>query len=85
MFSIPSISKILVFLAIIALVWVGFRLIGRLDQARKQEARRQKDGGRVRGASRQRPEVEETVRCRVCGAFVAARGATSCGRADCPY
>lgn len=85
MFSIPSFSKILVFLAIIALVWVGFRLVGRLDQARKQEARRQKDGGRVRGAGRQRPEVEETVRCRVCGAFVAARGATSCGRADCPY
>jgi len=85
MFSIPSLSKILVLVAIIALVWFGFRFIGRLDQARKQEVRRQKQGGRAADATRQHAGVEETVRCRVCGAFVAARGATSCGRADCPY
>lgn len=85
MFSIPSFSKILVLVAIIAIVWYGFRLVGRLDQARKQETRRHKQGGRAQDATRQHPGVEETVRCRVCGAFVAARGATSCGRADCPY
>lgn len=84
MFSIPSFSKILVFVAIIALVWFGFRLIGRLDQARKQEVRKAARGA-ASGAKTQRPTVEETVRCRVCDAFVAARGATSCGRADCPY
>ncbi len=80
MFSLPSLSKILVFAAIIAIVWFGFRVIGRLDKARQQAARKP-----AAERARPRPAVEETVRCRVCDAFVAARGATSCGRADCPY
>lgn len=80
MFSLPSLSKILVFVAIIAIVWFGFRLIGRLDKARQQAARKP-----APERAKPRPSVEETVRCRVCDAFVAARGATSCGRADCPY
>jgi uncharacterized protein len=84
MFSIPSLGKILVFVAVIALVWIGFRLVGRLDQARKQQMRTAARG-QTEGGKKQRPAVEETVRCRVCDAFVAARGATSCGRADCPY
>jgi uncharacterized protein len=80
MFSIPSIGKILVFVAIIALVWFGFRLIGRLDKARQQTARKAApERGKASSA------VEETVRCPVCDAFVAARGATNCGRAGCPY
>lgn len=81
MFSIPSLSKLLVLVAIIAVVWFGFRLISRLDQARKQQApaRRPSGGGRARQG------VEETVQCPVCSAYVAARGAGSCGRADCPY
>lgn len=80
MFSIPSFSKLLVLAIIVAAVWFGFRLIGRLDKARK-EAARQPQGVKAKA----RPSVEETVRCRVCDAFVPARGATSCGRADCPY
>ena len=85
MFSVPSLSKILVFAAIIAIVWFGFRLIGRLDKARQQAAGKPGPGNPARGRAKPRPAVEETVRCRVCDAFVAARGATSCGRADCPY
>ncbi len=82
MFSIPSFSKLLVLVVIVAAVWIGFRLIGRLDQARKQEARRQAPGSRK---EKPRVDVEETVKCGVCGAYVAARGASSCGRPDCPY
>lgn len=80
MFTIPSLGKILVLLAVIALVWYGFKLIGRLDQARKQELRRHEAG-----AAKKKGNVEETVRCRVCDAYVPARGATSCGRPGCPY
>jgi len=29
--------------------------------------------------------AEDMIACRVCGAYVPARGARSCGRADCPY
>lgn len=82
MFSIPSFSKLLVLAAIIAAVWMGFRLVGRLDKARKDEARRQARGG---AAAKPRADVEETVKCPVCGAYVAARGAGFCGRPDCPY
>jgi uncharacterized protein len=81
MFSIPSFSKLLVLAIIVAAVWFGFRLIGRLDKARKQAARQQPEGVKAKA----RASVEETVRCPTCDAFVAARGATSCGRADCPY
>lgn len=80
MFSIPSLGKILVLVAIIALVWYGFKLVGRLDQQRKEAVRRREDRPAKPG-----PRVEETERCRSCGAFVAASGATSCGRPDCPY
>lgn len=84
MFSIPSLSKLLVLVAIIALVWFGFRVISRLDQARRQQAAapRPRSGRQAREA---RQGVEETVKCPVCSAYVAARGADSCGRADCPY
>ncbi len=80
MFSVPSLSKLLVLAAIIALVWFGFRLVGRLDRARKQQARAPQPGA---GTARQ--GVEDTVKCRACGAYVAARGAVACGRPDCPY
>jgi len=38
-----------------------------------------KGGGEAGG------EAEDLVPCPRCGAYVAARGATSCGRSDCPY
>jgi hypothetical protein len=34
-----SLQKILALLAIIALVWYGFKFVGRLDRARKQKLR----------------------------------------------
>jgi len=80
MLSVPSFSKILVLIAIIALVWVAFRVVGRLDQARKQQARTPRPSG-----SESRRGVEEMVECKRCGTYVPARGASSCGRADCPY
>jgi uncharacterized protein len=30
-------------------------------------------------------EVEDLVKCGACGAYVASRSATSCGRPDCPW
>jgi len=32
-----------------------------------------------------RLDVEETVQCRTCGAYVPTHGATNCGKAGCPY
>jgi uncharacterized protein len=83
MFGTPSLSKLLLLLAIILIVWYGFRLIGRLDTARREEARLGRRNRRRPAAAA--PQVEETIRCPRCGAYVPARRPTGCGRADCPY
>ena len=100
-----SIQKLLVLASIIGAVWYGFKLVGRLDQARRTGA--QARGG-ARGSARgergfadgvrrwasrmqrgSQPggggETEDMVKCSVCGAYVAARSASSCGRGDCPF
>lgn len=83
-----SIQKLLVLVGIIAAVWYGFKLVGRLDAARKMTARnkpRARDDKVSGAASRDAVgEVEEMERCDACGAYVAA-GAGACGRDDCPY
>jgi hypothetical protein len=38
-----------------------------------------------RAAGTQMANVEETIRCRACGAFVPARQPSRCGRGDCPF
>jgi len=88
MFTLPSLSKLLVLGAILLAVWFGFRLLGQLDRMRKEEARLSRGEG---GQNRARPgrarsaEIQDMTKCPVCEAYVSAAGATSCGRADCPY
>ena len=90
-----SIQKLLFTVAAIIAVWYGFKWLGRMKQVRDREARerlrRQAGngggggtgesgaGGSVSGAA------EEMVECPACGAFVAATGAKSCGKEECPY
>jgi uncharacterized protein len=76
-------GKLAVLIGIVVAVWYGFKLVGRLDQARKQQQRggnptRRDSGGKV-------PEVEDTVQCPVCKAYVVAKSAGPCDRPDCPY
>ncbi len=73
-----SLQKLLVLAAIIAAVWYGFKLIGRLDRARKTRLE-------TAGKSAAPAGVEDMERCAACDTFVAARDAASCGRDDCPY
>ncbi len=93
-----SIQKLLVLAAVIGAVWYGFKFVGRLQQARDAEAKagggakRGNLGDQVRdwvagrkGGADARGEAEDLVQCPKCGAYLAARGATSCGRSDCPY
>ncbi len=94
-----SIQKLLFTVAIVVAVWYGFKWVGRMKQIRDKEAkdRLRRDaaggnggGGASGGAPIDSPsdvhgDAEEMVECAVCGAFVAVRGAKSCGRDDCPY
>ncbi len=73
-FSLP---KLIVLAAIIAVVWYGFKFLGRLEAKRKAElkaGKNQTEGG----------ATQSMVKCPVCETYVAA-GAGSCGRSDCPY
>jgi hypothetical protein len=82
-----SLSKLVVLVGVAVAVWYGFKLVARVQELREAEARRRaKD---ARGAERLTPEgssaVEDTVKCRVCQAYVPARGARGCGQPGCPY
>lgn len=92
-----SIQKLLVLAAIVLAVWYGFKFVGRMQQVRDAEAKAARGakrglGGQLRdwvaghksgaGAG---GDAEDLVQCPKCGAYVAARGASSCGRSDCPY
>ena len=81
MFGIPSLGKIAVLIGIVLAVWYGFKLVGRLDQARKQQQR----GGSPKPKAGGAPEIEDTVQCPVCKAYVVAKSAGPCDRPDCPY
>ena len=93
MFSIPSIQKILVLISILGAVWYGFKLIGRLKEARDEQAKRQGTEPRKSNpwrsrapASEARPvEAEDMVECPVCRTYVAAKGTRTCDRTGCPY
>lgn len=74
MFGPPSLTKILVLVLIVAVVWGGFKIIGRLQEQKREEARR---------VARERPrgpirKVEDMVRCKACGAYVAAGARHEC-------
>ena len=90
-----SIQKLLVLAAIVLAVWYGFKFVGRMQQVRDAEAKAARGpkrglgdqvrdwvAGRNSGAG---GEAEDLVKCPKCGAYVAAHGASSCGRSDCPY
>jgi len=73
-FSLP---KILVLIAIIALVWYGFKIFGRGRELEKSI----KKGDISGGNEKQKVDLEE---CPICGAYVDTR-ASSCGKNGCPF
>jgi uncharacterized protein len=83
-----SLAKLIVLVGIILVVWYAFKFAARVQEVREAEARRQTTHRRAtpRGEERHASEeVEDMVKCRVCGAYVPVRGAGNCGQADCPY
>ncbi|MEK9672780.1 MAG: hypothetical protein VW268_09805 [Rhodospirillaceae bacterium] len=84
-----SIQKVLFTVAAIALVWYGFKWLGRVQARRnelaREQARRMREEAKSGVARGSAPEVEEMVECSTCGSFVAAQGAKNCGKPDCPH
>jgi uncharacterized protein len=79
-------SKLLVLALLIFAIWTAFKYVGRVEEVR-QTLKRARDAAE-RGANRRaapKIEAEDMEKCRVCDAYVAARGAAKCGRGDCPW
>jgi hypothetical protein len=80
MFSIPSVSKILVVVGIVLIVLYGFKAIGRIDRERKAAAKAGSKRKPDQPAThpKERPTVEDLTECDNCHAFVPA--AKTCGQ-----
>lgn len=80
-----SLSKLLVLGILIAVVWYAFKYRARVEAVRRslrEELARRQGGPGPRSPAR---SVEDLVKCAECGAFVAATGATNCGKPNCPW
>ncbi len=82
--------KILLTLAVIALVWFGFKYLGRLGEIKAEKAAGLHVHGRPRRASGRADReaasasTEVLEPCADCGTFV-PKGQRACGRPSCPY
>lgn len=81
-----SLTKLVFTVAVVVAVWYGFKWVGRMNEMRERAARdRLREREQGPSATGAQADVEDMVQCAVCGAFVAAKGAQSCGRESCPY
>ena len=71
-------GKILVLAVIIAVVWYGFKFVGRLQAKRQEELKDARREGNLKDAG-------DMVKCPQCAAFVVAGGAAKCSKSECPY
>ncbi len=83
-----SIAKLLFTIVIVAIVWYGFKWVGRVQAGRGAEEGRLRSGKPAARRSREDSAVEgavDMVKCAVCEEYVPAGQAANCGRPDCPY
>jgi hypothetical protein len=86
MFSIPTLPKILLLIVVVGVVWWWYRRA----QVKSREPderidRNARTSGRPAKPGKAAKPVEDMAQCRVCNAYVAAQGATRCGRDNCPF
>ena len=77
-----SLSKLILLGIVAAVVWYGLKYRARVEAIRRsvhEEMARRQMGARPSRS------VEDLVKCPQCGAFVAATGATNCGKPQCPW
>lgn len=88
-----SFSKLLLLALVIGVVWYGWRWFQRVDAVRLEQLRRQATPRQPASSPRQEARAEppgaasaeDMEKCPECGAYVAPRSASSCGRPGCPY
>ena len=80
-----SIGKLLILGLIGVVVWYGFKYRSRVDAVRRAFEREFARGRRAPPPPPRVSAAVDLVPCERCGAYVASRGASPCGRADCPW
>jgi hypothetical protein len=81
MFTIPTLPKILLIVLVIGAIWWWHR---RNQIKKREQAELERNPSRRAKAKPAKP-IEDMTQCKVCGAYVPASGAKSCGRANCPF
>ena len=79
-----SFGKLFLLVVIIGVVWSAFKYARRIETVRRA-VRREMDARRARQPRGQTIAAEDLVKCDRCGAYVAPRSTSACGRADCPW
>jgi len=89
MFTLPTLPKILLIVAVIAVLWWWHRRnqIRARERAELDRDTRSGRAGKTRAGAKGTPAkpIEDMAQCKVCNAYVPAKGATRCGRDNCPF
>ena len=78
-----SLTKLVFTIIAVVIVWQGFKWLGRKSDVSVGGGNATKKAGKS-SAKAAKANVEEMVKCDVCGTFVAP-DVKSCGRDDCPF
>jgi hypothetical protein len=78
-----SLTKLLFTIAVIALIWYGFKWLNRVQDERERQDRERLKGGD--SGARGDPDAETMIKCPTCGTYMASSTPKSCGEPDCPY
>jgi uncharacterized protein len=79
-----SFLKLLFLAGAVAGVWYLFKMLAGPSKP-PPDPKPQAQRRATSAAGNRAIEAEDMVACKVCGTYVAANGARSCGRADCPW
>jgi hypothetical protein len=86
MFTIPTLPKILLIVIVIGVLWWWHRR-NQIKARERAELNRGNPAGRASAKTKNSPAkpIEDMAQCRVCGAYVPAKGAARCGKERCPF
>ncbi len=82
-----GLGKLFLVVILVLVIWYGFKYVNRVEEIRQTFKRAARDAAARAQARRSPPKLvaEDMVKCRSCGVYVTASGATNCGRGDCPW
>jgi hypothetical protein len=77
--------KLLFLAAAVTGAWYLFKMLAGPKVPQSGAGPKVRERGARNAAGNARLQAEDMVACKVCGTYVAANGARSCGRGDCPW